>query len=42
MKLPNAAATKTRFTHAMTAFQVISSHYDGLKYLFKVLENKEK
>jgi hypothetical protein len=42
MKLPNAAATTARFTHAMAAFQVIPSHYSGLKHLFKVLGSKKK
>jgi hypothetical protein len=42
MKLPNAAATKARFAHAVAAFQVIPSYYDSLKHLFKVLGSKEK
>jgi hypothetical protein len=42
MKLPNTAVTKARFAHAVAAFQVILSHYNDLKYLFEVLESKEK
>jgi hypothetical protein len=42
MKLPNAAATTARFTHAVAAFQVILLHCDDLKHLFKMLANKEK
>jgi hypothetical protein len=42
MKLPNAAAITARFTHAIVAFQIILSHYDDLKYLFKMLGSKEK
>jgi hypothetical protein len=42
MKLPNAVAIKARFTHVIAAFQVILSHCDGLKHLFKVLGSKEK
>jgi hypothetical protein len=42
MKLPNATATKARFTHAVAVFQIISLHYSDLKHLFKVLGSKEK
>jgi hypothetical protein len=42
MKLPNVTVIKARFTYAVVAFQVILSYCDGLKYLFEVLESKEK
>jgi hypothetical protein len=42
MKLPNVAVITARFAYAVTAFQIILLHYNGLKYLFKVLGSKEK